>query len=773
MINGGIAATGIVAGVRSHVANVCSISASFKRMRRPAVLRGSLAMVSAALLLLGIPAQARAGDASTPEPHMPAAPVCSVCDTVTVTASRIRIPLRKNPGAITVVGAKDLAAMPRGIAADEALALVPGVRVDNQANGERLHMSIRGQGILSERGLRGIKVLLDGISLNDPTGFASDLYDIDWETVERIEVLRGPAAAIYGCASNAGVINIVTKTGGSRPAGGLAYSAFGSHGFWKELGQVQGSTEKSSYRVSASHTAGDGYRVHQAFWGDIVSCKLDYEPSPNLTITPLFTYSNYFNQNSEGVNDSIAFHFPTEPNSDAIRFNEFIKTTKMTGGAVMRAVIAENQSLALSAYLRAVDFTETNNQAVDYRRILTPGGSLQYSWDARSGGVGSHLTLGSDFSRQTIVETKPRNLPDDSRTEEIGDTSEDLLVDSAILLADQTLTQTGVGVFLLERLEAGARLSLMGNLRYDHISNKLVDMLAHHDSPMTGKSLSGDADFDKVTGRLGVSYALSEPFNPYASWGVGFLPPSTEELINNPRDFGGFNKNLTASRSMGEELGIRGTLGKRARYEVTGFLLNTKNDFFRYRLPAPRNQETFYGNAGDSRRYGAELYASVRPANSLTLQFAYTYSNFKYSSDTSSADAIQQLFLPRKDQVLPNSPEHQLAAQVDYHFLHRFTLGLSANCQTSWHIYTDPGNADITAPGFALFNARLGYDWKVGSLQGALDFSVKNLSDKLWMAFTEPDLDVVESGEGLVLHPNNSYQPGPGREFFLNLRVRL
>ncbi len=89
-----------------------------------------------------------------------------------VTASRISLPLAENPAATQVVGREALGTMPRGIAVNEALALVPGVKIDNQADGRRVHLSIRGQGILSEHGVRGTAFLLDGIPLNDPTGFA-------------------------------------------------------------------------------------------------------------------------------------------------------------------------------------------------------------------------------------------------------------------------------------------------------------------------------------------------------------------------------------------------------------------------------------------------------------------------------------------------------------------------------------------------------------------------------------------------------------------------
>src|SRR5664279_3319738 len=135
---------------------------------------------------------------------------------VIITSNRISIPLKLNPGSISLVNSEILSSMPRTISADEALRLVPGVRIDNQANGSRIHMSIRGQGILSEHGLRGINVLIDGIPVNDPSGFASDLYDVDWETVKQIEVLRGPAASLYGGGSSDGVLNIKTLNGGEK-----------------------------------------------------------------------------------------------------------------------------------------------------------------------------------------------------------------------------------------------------------------------------------------------------------------------------------------------------------------------------------------------------------------------------------------------------------------------------------------------------------------------------------------------------------------------------
>ena len=130
---------------------------------------------------------------------------------VIVSANRVPVLLKNNPGSVSLVTPEVLSIMPKSVGAEEALRLIPGVRIDNQHDGERVHVSIRGQGILTERGLRGIGVIIDGIPVNDPSGFAPDLYDVDWGTVNKIEVLRGPSASLYGGGGAAGIINISTR----------------------------------------------------------------------------------------------------------------------------------------------------------------------------------------------------------------------------------------------------------------------------------------------------------------------------------------------------------------------------------------------------------------------------------------------------------------------------------------------------------------------------------------------------------------------------------
>ena len=186
----------------------------------------------------------------------PVAPPASA--EVMVTAPRMEIPLRENPGATSVVGAETiLKTTSKSIAAEEALWLVPGVKVDNQADGERVHLSIRGQGLLTERGVRGIKVLLDGLPLNDPTGFAPDLFDVDWAIgPPRRGAAAGPRPPCTAAAASGGVINIVTRDGGAAPGSRDVARGVGSGAFWKPFGEVGGTRGTMNYRVSASRHDG-------------------------------------------------------------------------------------------------------------------------------------------------------------------------------------------------------------------------------------------------------------------------------------------------------------------------------------------------------------------------------------------------------------------------------------------------------------------------------------------------------------------------------------
>jgi iron complex outermembrane receptor protein len=666
---------------------------------------------------------------------------------VTVTAPRVEIPLKSNPAATTVVETPLLKAMPRAVAIDEAMKLVPGVKVDNQADGERVHLSIRGQGILTERGTRGIKTLVDGLPLNDPSGFVSDFFDIDWATVHRIEVLRGPAAAFYGSGSSGGIINILTNDGGPAPIAGNAYLSGGSNGFTKGLGEVGGTAGPMNYRLAGSYTSSNGYRDHTNFWADNFYGKFHIKATPSVKLTAILGYTDFYNGNAEGLN--LAW-FSANPsvlrkiaNPDSIKFDEYQRTGRFTGGLTGLVNLAENLDLALTAFYRHTKYTESVPSSLIHRGYDTPGVSVQLNHNAGTGWLKNHLSFGTDFGWQAIDELKHPNLGN--------------AVEGPEVLSNQTMNQTGAGVFLLDRVELGPQWGASASLRYDDVTCKLNDHIG---------TLSGEASYKKATGRLGLTWNPMSDFGLYASWGTGFLPPGTEELANNPDSFGGFNTGLTPATSSGEEIGARGMLGGSFTYDVAVFYLATDNDFGRFRITT-RPLETFYGNVGSTDRYGLEAFMAWFPIEPLALRLAYTYSHFKYDTvQTLDANAVY------KGTWLPNSPQHQLYLDGEFRITPALTAGAALEYVSAWYVDStnrvfqfDPVNFPSVFYGrtdpYALVNVRLSYKLNLAGMPFELLLSGRNILGVEYYGFTEPDPD------------GNSYQPAATVEWTLGLRVGL
>ncbi len=104
-------------------------------------------------------------------------------------------------------------------------------------------------------------ILLDGVPLNDPSGVSGGAYDlrlISLDQVERIEILKGSQSTLYGSDAIAGVINIITKSGGAKPAEFFSMLGYGSYNTFRGNVGVQGSTETLDYSVGFSRISTDG-----------------------------------------------------------------------------------------------------------------------------------------------------------------------------------------------------------------------------------------------------------------------------------------------------------------------------------------------------------------------------------------------------------------------------------------------------------------------------------------------------------------------------------
>src|ERR687894_1983736 len=152
-------------------------------------------------------------------------------DAVVVTATRAPRPSLEVPASVERIYGDEIREGRPQVNLSESLGRVPGITVQNRQNyAQDLQISSRGFGARSTFGVRGIRLIADGIPATMPDG-QGQAATFALGSAERIEVLRGPFSSLYGNAAG-GVILVDTQDGPDPPAG-EASLWIGSYDSWR------------------------------------------------------------------------------------------------------------------------------------------------------------------------------------------------------------------------------------------------------------------------------------------------------------------------------------------------------------------------------------------------------------------------------------------------------------------------------------------------------------------------------------------------------------
>ena len=618
-------------------------------------------------------------------------------DEINVTATRVEKQAQKVPASVGVVDQDDLQLTTQQIGLDESLVKIPGIFMQNRYNfSQDLRLSIRGFGARSSFGIRGVKVLVDGIPESMPDGQAN-VDSIDIGSSERIEVIRGPVSSLYGNASGGAVI-INTETPPETPFISLRPS-FGEDGFQKHQIKFDGQQNRLGYLVNISDLDYDGFRDHSRTEMTSLNSKFPFRINDSSTFT---TILNYFDsplaEDPGGLTAEQVAEDPTQARDRNVTVNAGEELDQTRLGFVYDKDIAGGNKLTLRNYYVWRDLINripvgANGESVDLGRFVV-GGGIQYTHNSRLSGRDNRLTAGVDIDLQDDDRKRfallPSTLP-------------------GALIQDQNEEVTGIGVYVQDEFAISDRMELTLGGRYDRIKFDVSDdFLSDGDD-------SGERTFDQFSPMLGLRYSPNEDINYYANISRSFETPTAVELRD--PDGGGFNQNLDPQKANNYEIGVKGNLGHRSRYEVALFHIDVKDEL----IPFDQDGETFFENAGESERQGVELLFQTEPVDGLTASLAYTYSNFEFEEfiDDDGNDF--------SGKTIPGIPENLLHADISYQ--HQSGFYGSLDLLYADEIFANNDNTS-TSDSYTVSNLRLGYSKFFDNLEVSPFLGVNNLFDE-------------------------------------------
>lgn len=549
---------------------------------------------------------------------------------------------------------------------DDMTSQLPGIWINDRENyalGERL--TVRGIGWRAQFGVRGIQVVLDGIPLTTADGQAG-LNLVDPMFVRRVELMRGPSSMFWGNSSG-GVLYLSTTPRPNAPSMVQVRGTAGSYGLKK--GDLRFVQDFGRHRINgyASYMDQIGYRDHS----EVKLGRAGVTGSVNLTSNSRLEYFGAFVSMPESEHpSSLTIEQANEEPTQANESFENINAGKEITQGQLGLSFSNNNDLG---YL-------TTTVYGTFRRLENPLPFAIINLDRNLGG--GRVTLENrfgDFEFNLGAESK---IQHDDRLETENNNGQ-----PGAATVDQVEKVYNHALFLTGNLTAGD-LKVLGSIRYDWI---------RFDTDAGSPSQSGRRDFQSVSPGIGLNYSLPS-LEFYGNLSTGFEAPTTTELVNRPGGGNGFNPDIEPEKTLGIELGSRGTvLASDLTFDLAFYQLWINDLLFPYQLEA--NGPTYYRNQGETRHKGIEtrLQYRISPALQTGLTYSLTHTRFV------EAQTLDSLSLAGNQ--VPGIPEHRIAGEINWR-PGKFRLSADAQYVSSY-----PVNNLNTARSdeYWLVNSRLSY----------------------------------------------------------------
>jgi iron complex outermembrane receptor protein len=668
---------------------------------------------------------------------------------VVVTGSRTEQESFDLPAAVSVVDAERIHAGQPRVNLSESLVAVPGIVVQNRQNyAQDLQVSSRGFGARSSFGVRGVRLIADGIPATMPDG-QGQAATFNLDMAERIEILRGPFSALYGNHSG-GVIQLFTRDGQDPPSVELSVTG-GSDGQRKTDLNAQGKAGAVGYVLDASRFETDGYREHSAATRDQAYAKLTLPTGRDGKLTVVAnSLAQDDTQDPLGVSWSTFQRDPrageidtTDTQSPQRTFAERYNTRK----SIDHQQIGLNWQQRFGSKRLQLTVYGGNRRVIQYqsfsRAFQQPathsGGVIDFDRDFRGVDVNwqdvrplGNGTLRTTFGVEYADSQDARQGFENFVGTELGVKGR--------LRRDEDDRLTSVDPYVQTQWESGAWV-LTGGLRHTRLKVGVRDRFLSNGDDSGGTTYNGTAPV------IGILRKVSPSLNLYASAARGFETPTLNELFYSGTG-AGFNFGLAPSRSVHLEVGAKSMFGQHTRADIALFQARTQNELV---VDASNGGRTSYRNAGRTLRQGVEL--------SVTSRFAGGWNTLV------SANILRAIYedgfgtIP-SGKRLPGVPRASLFSELGW-TAPDGNLNAALEVQASSKVHPDDANTAVPAPGYGILNVRLQARQQFGAWRLKQYLRVNNLLDR----------DYV--GSVIVAESNRRfYEAAPGRNWMLGISAQ-
>ncbi|WP_296271822.1 TonB-dependent receptor [Pseudomonas sp. UBA6323] len=664
-------------------------------------------------------------------------------DELVITGSRYQASGWQLPFSVNRIDAEQATLGKPGVNLSEALGSVPGLVVQNRQNyAQDLQISSRGFGARSAFGIRGIKLLADGVPLSNPDG-QGQAATFDLDTLERIEVLRGPFASVYG-SNSGGVIQLFSRDGEGAPKVAVDTSQ-AAYGTSRTRVSAEGGNDKAGFIINRSHFETDGYRDHSGAILDKTFAKLTLYPDDVSKLSLSFSELDQNDtQDPQGLTwDQVrsdrraaapsALQFDTRKTVDHRQFALNYERSFAAGTW---------QSTAYSGTRRVIQY-----QSIPVAVQGNPshsGGVIDF--ERRFHGIGNRWIQSFDLGSSLLTVTTGLDY-DYSRDDRQGYEN---FVGSTLgvkgdLRRDERNEVTSLSPYVQAAWQLG-KLQLQAGLRHSEVKFEVDDHFIQGDN---GDD-SGSVTYRKLTPTLGASYALLPDVNIYASWGKGLETPTLNELsYSGPDNTFGFDLKPATSEQF--EVGLKARLADATSLQLALFQIDTDDELVVESASGGRNT---FQNAAQTRRRGVELSLESHLSETLRANLAYTHIDATYSKDFSSRGEVIE-----SGNHLPGIPTSTLYGELAWKPVDWFSTAVEGLYRSK--LYVEDSNSAKTAPSYALFNWQARFEQKLGALTFNQVLRIDNLLDREYIGSV-----IVGDSNGRY------YEPGPERAWYVGAGVQ-